>query len=445
MKARKLTGSAHAHNTLYSKTSDLRDRVLFTLALLVLFRLGTYIPLPSINSSVLFQLANSQAAGMLGIFNMFAGGALERMSIFSLNIMPYITASIIMQLVSTAFSELLALKKEGEAGRRKIAQYTKYLTIFLALFQGYGLAIGAEHASSELGHLVRDPGLIFRITAMVSLLGGTMFVMWLAEQITLFGIGNGSSLIIFTGIVSGLPTALATFFEMGKTGSISTLIMLFVSALVILLIGMIVFFEKAQRRILIQYPKRQIGNKIYKSDSTHLPLKLNTSGVIPPIFANAILSFPATIAAFSTSKDSVFNQFIASYLSRGKPFYFLLYILLIGFFSFFYSSIVFNSEETADSLRKNGGIVLGRRPGKDTAECFDHIISRITMLGIIYMSFICVMPEYLVSQYSIPFYLGGTSLMIVVNVVMDLFTQVQTHLLSAQYSGLLKKARMQVR
>lgn len=432
-------------NSMLAKSADLRTRILFTLIMLFIYRLGTYIPLPSINSSVLFQFASSQSAGMLGIFNMFAGGALERLSIFSLNIMPYITASIIMQLITVAFKELTALKKEGESGRRKIAQYTKYLTIVLALFQGYGLAVGAEHAVSELGNVVMNPGVMFRVTAMISLMGGTMFVMWLGEQITSRGIGNGSSIIIFCGIVSGLPSAIATFFDLGKTGAISTVMMLFIVVMAAALVGLIVFMEKAQRRILVQYPKRQVGNKVYKADSTHLPLKLNTSGVIPPIFANAILSFPATIIAFSAGKDGSIGQIVATYLSHGKPLYILLYVTLIAFFSFFYSSVVFNSEETADALRKNGGVVLGRRPGKHTAEWFDYVIARLTVLGIIYMSFVCVVPELMVSQYAVPFYLGGTSLMIVVNVVIDLFTQIQTHMLSAQYAGLLKKARIQGR
>jgi len=443
-----LSGRINARNeqnSMFAKSADLRTRILFTLMMLLVYRLGTYIPLPSINSAVLFQFASSQAAGMLGIFNMFAGGALERMSIFSLNIMPYITASIIMQLITVAFKELASLKKEGDAGRKKISQYTKYLTIFLALFQGYGLAVGAEHAVSELGSVVTNPGVMFRITAMISLMGGTMFVMWLGDQITNRGIGNGSSIIIFCGIVSGLPSAVATFFDLGKTGAISTLMMLFIMLMAIALVGLIVFMEKAQRRVLVQYPKRQVGNRVYKADSTHLPLKLNTAGVIPPIFANSILSFPATILAFSSDKDGVVSQFIGSYLSHGKPLYIFVYISLIAFFSFFYSSVVFNSEETADSLRKNGGIVLGRRPGKHTAEFFDYIISRLTVLGIVYMSFVCVAPELMISQYAVPFYLGGTSLMIVVNVVIDLFTQIQTHMLTAQYAGLLKKARMQGR
>lgn len=445
MLANRISALYNERNSLFTESAALRTRILFTLTMLIVYRLGTYIPLPSINSSVLFQFASSQAASMLGIFNMFAGGALERMSIFSLNIMPYITASIIMQLITVAFKELADLKKEGEVGRQKIAQYTKYLTVVLALFQGYGLAVGAEYATSELGSVVTDPGVMFRITAMISLMGGTMFVMWLGEQITSRGIGNGSSIIIFCGIVSGLPSAMATFFDLGKTGAISTGMMLFIVVMAAGLVALIVFMERAQRRVIVQYPKRQVGNRLYKADSTHLPLKINTAGVIPPIFANSILSFPATIIAFASAKDSSVSQFISAHLSHGKPLYIISYIALIAFFAFFYSSVVFNSEETADSLRKNGGVVLGRRPGKHTAELFDYVISRLTVIGIIYMAFVCVVPELLVSKYAVPFYLGGTSLMIVVNVVIDLFTQIQTHMLSVQYAGLLSKARIQGR
>lgn len=431
------------HKAKSNTYGDITSRFLFTLLMLVIYRLGTYISLPSVDSSALFAFASSQSTGILGMFNMFAGGALERLSIFSLNIMPYITASIIMQLVSVSFKDMMDLKKEGERGRKKIGFYTKCLTIILALFQGYGLAVGAEQAASSLGNIVINPGAIFRITAMVTLMGGTMFVMWLGEQITARGLGNGSSVIIFCGIVSGLPSAIATFLDLGKTGAIPTYVIFIIMIIGLGMVGSIVFIERAHRKILVQYQKRQIGNKIYKSDSTHLPLKINTSGVIPPIFANAMLSFPATLVAFSVSTDNYFSDFISTYISHGKPLYIALYILLIAFFSFFYSSVVFNSEETADSLRKNGGVVLGKRPGKDTAAFFDYVISRLTVLGICYISAICIIPEIIISKYSVPFYLGGTSLMIVVNVVIDLFSQIQTHMLTSQYSGLLKKSRIQ--
>jgi preprotein translocase subunit SecY len=415
---------------------------MFTLFMLVIYRLGTWIPLPSIDPNALRSITEAQAGGSLGIFNMFAGGALGRMSIFALNIMPYITASIIMQLMTVAFAELAALKKDGESGRQKISQYTKYLTVVLALFQGYGIAVGAEYLSSELGSVVTSPGLAFRITAMISLMGGTMFVMWVGDQISGRGIGNGSSIIIFCGIVSELPTAVSTFFELGKVGSISTLMILFIIFMAMLLVVMIIFMEKGQRKVMVQYPKRQVGNKIYKADSMHLPLRINTAGVIPPIFANAILSFPLTIAGFAGDKAGGLSEFITTYLSRGKLSYILLNVFLIAFFSYFYSSIVFNSEETADSLRKNGGVILSRRPGKHTAEGFDYIISRLTVIGIMYISFVCILPDWLCSEYHVPFYLGGTSLMIVINVVIDLFTQIQTHMLNSQYSVLIKKSRM---
>lgn len=423
--------------------SDITSRFIFTLFMLLIYRLGTYISLPSVDSSALFAFASSQSAGILGMFNMFAGGALERLSIFSLNIMPYITASIIMQLVGVSFKDVIDLKKEGERGRKKLGFYTKCLTIILALFQGYGLAVGAEQATSSLGNIVINPGLAFKLTAMFTLMGGTMFVMWLGEQITARGLGNGSSVIIFCGIVSGLPSAIATFLDLGKTGAIPTYVILLIMIIGLAMVATIVFIERAHRKILVQYQKRQIGNKIYKSDSTHLPLKINTSGVIPPIFANAMLSFPATLVAFSASSDNYFSDFISSYMSHGKPLYIALYVLLIGFFSFFYSSVVFNSEETADSLRKNGGVVLGKRPGKDTAAFFDYVISRLTVLGICYISAICIIPELIISKYSVPFYLGGTSLMIVVNVVIDMFSQIQTRMITSQYSGLLKKSRIQ--
>ncbi len=427
----------------FTKAAELKKRVFFVFIILIIYRIGSYIPLPGIDSLALSEFTDSQSGGLLGMFNMFTGGAVGRLSIFTLNIMPYITASIVMQLMTVISNEMAALKKEGESGRKKISQYTRYLTVILALVQGYGIAVGIEKMTSSYGSVVIFPGYFFRIVTMFSLMGGTLFVMWLGEQITTKGIGNGSSLIIFTGIISGLPSALAAFFEMGRTGALSAFVILLVTILVAGLIYLIVFMEKAQRRILVQYPKRQVGNKIYGGESSHLPLKVNTSGVIPPIFANSLLLFPATIAGFSQSPGvSGWGQFIAEYFSHGKPIYILLYILLIVFFSFFYTSIVFNPEETAENLRKNGGIVLGRRPGKNTAEYFDYILTRLTVIGAVYICAVCIIPEILISKYSIPFYLGGTSLLIVVNVVIDVFSQIQTHLLTKQYESLIKKSKL---
>jgi len=438
--------SANTLTTPFYRMGELRSKIFFVLFVLVIYRVGTYIPLPGVDSIALEHAANSQAGGLLGMFNMFTGGAVGRLSIFALNIMPYITASIIMQLMTVISKDMAVLKKDGESGRKKINQYTRYLTVILALFQGYGIAVGVESMTSSYGSIVTNPGYFFRVTAVLSLMGGTLFVMWLGEQISTKGIGNGSSIIIFAGIVSGLPVAIASFFEMGKTGSISIIVILLVIALVIGLIVTIVFMEKAQRRILVQYPKRQVGNKVYGGDSSHLPLKINTSGVIPPIFANSLLLFPMTIVGFAGASDgSGWKHWIAQNLSHGKPLYILLYIGLICFFSFFYTSVIFNPDETAENLRKNGGVVLGRRPGKNTSEYFDYILTRLTTIGAVYITFICIVPEFLISEYSIPFYLGGTSLLIVVNVVIDVFSQVQTYLLANQYEGLMKKARLRGR
>lgn len=427
----------------FGKASELKAKLFFVLFILIIYRVGTYIPLPGINAFALKDLTNAHAGGVLGMFNLFTGGALSRMSIFALNIMPYITASIIMQLMSVVSQEVAALKKEGEQGRKKLNQYTRYLTIILALFQGYGMAVGIEAMQSSSGSLVLDPGIFFRLVTTISLAGGTLLVMWMSEQINVKGIGNGSSLIIFTGIVSGLPSAIAAFFEMGRTGAISPFIILSIIALVAGLIFFIVFFEKAQRRILVQYPKRQVGMKVYGGESSHLPLKLNTPGVIPAIFASSLLLFPLTIAGFNQSTEiSGWKQMILIYLSHGKPLYILLYALLIGLFCFFYTSIIFNPDDTAENLRKNGGVILGRRPGAHTSQYLDYVLTRITVIGASYMIVVCVIPEILISKFSIPFYLGGTSLLIVVNVVIDLITQIQTHLLSTQYEGLIKKARL---
>jgi preprotein translocase subunit SecY len=364
------------------------------------------------------------------------------MSIFSLNIMPYITSSIIMQLMTVAFPSFASLKKDGELGRKKINQYTKYLTIILALTQGYGIAVAIEAMNSSNVEIVISPGMAFRFLAALSLLGGTVFVMWLGDQITSRNLGNGTSLIIFTGIVAGLPSALVSLFEMGRAGAISTFIILMIGSMILLLVFSIVFVERAQRQILVQYPKRQIGNKIYSGDSTHLPLKINTAGVIPPIFASSVLLFPVTILNFIKSGEGgVFSQFIAMNLSHGKPLYIIMYVILIFFFSLFYTSIVFNPSETAENLRKNGAVLLGKRPGKNTSDYLDYILTRLTVIGAGYLAFVCVVPEILMSNYSIPFYLGGTSLLIVVSVVMDFFTKIQTYFMMMQYQGLLRKNR----
>lgn len=425
------------------KSGELKSKILFVIFVLIAYRLGTYIPLPGINTIALQELANSQAGGVLGMFNLFTGGALGRMSIFALNIMPYITASIIMQLMTVVSSEIATLKKEGERGRKKINQYTRYLTIVLALFQGYGMAVGVENMQASSGSLVFEPGMFFRFVTMISLTGGTVLVMWMAEQINTRGIGNGSSIIIFTGIVSGLPSAIAAFFEMGRTGALSSITIMMVIAIIIGLTYFIVFVEKAQRRITVQYPRRQVGNKMMGGDSTHLPLKINTSGVIPAIFASSLLLFPLTIAGFNQAVEvEGWRQFVNLYLSHGKPLYVALYTFLIAFFCFFYTSIIFNPEETAENLKKNGGVILGRRPGPNTAAYLDFVLTRLTTIGAAYMVVVCITPEILISQYSIPFYLGGTSLLIVVNVVIDLTTQVQTHLLSTQYENLIKRAKV---
>ncbi|CAL7962315.1 Sec translocon subunit SecY [Alphaproteobacteria bacterium] len=423
---------------------SLKSRILFVISMLLIYRIGTYIPLPGINSSILSELANANAKGILGMFNMFTGGALGRMSIFALNIMPYITASIVMQLLTSISTEFGNLRKEGEGGRKKLAQYTKYLTLALALFQGYGLAVGAERLQVGSTLLVSDPGFIFRFVAVLSMVGSTVFIMWLTEQITLRGIGNGSSLVIFTGIVAGLPAALASLLEMGRAGTISALFIIFVFLMCTLLVATIVFFEKAQRKIQVHYPKRQVGRKVYGGDSTHLPLKINTAGVLGPIFASSLLLFPTTIIGLLGKADQVgsWQHTILLYLNHGKPLYIVLYVALICFFSFFYTSVVFNAEETAENLKKAGAIIVGRRPGKQTMEYLDYVLTRITAMGAIYVSFICVLPEILISQYALPFYLGGTSLLITVNVVMDIFQQIQTHLLSKQYSSLMKNSAM---
>jgi preprotein translocase subunit SecY len=428
-----------------SKAQELKKRVFFTLAALIIYRIGSYIPIPGINPEVLAEIAAKNAGGILGMFNMLSGGSLGRMSLFAITIMPYITASIIIQLMTVISKNLEALKKEGEAGRRTINQYTRYATVLLAAIQGFGIAVSLEGLSEQSSHALLTGGGFFRLTTVVTLVGGTMFLMWLGEQITARGIGNGISLIIFTGIVAGIPSAVAKTLELGRAGALSPLVIIGILALVTLMVAGIVYMEKAQRRLLVQYPKRQVGNKMYGGENSHLPLKLNTAGVIPPIFASSILLFPMTIANFSKSTESEFLQTLVQYLSRGKILYTLLYIALITFFCFFYTAVIFNPNETAENLKKYGGFIPGRRPGKNTAEYLDYILTRLTVIGAIYISIICIVPEILMMKYSIPFYLGGTSILIVVNVVIDTMTQVQTHLFAQQYETLMKKVKLRER
>jgi preprotein translocase subunit SecY len=429
----------------FSKATELKKRIWFTLGCLVVYRLGTYIPLPGIDSQVMADIFRQQAGGIMGMFNMFAGGALERMSIFALGILPYISASIIMQLMSTISPTVEAMKKEGESGRKKINQYSRYLTVLLAAVQAWGLAIGLESMRSSMGSAVPDPGLFFRLTTVITIVGGTMFLMWLGEQITARGIGNGISLIIFVGIIASLPSALAGLLELGRTGALSTFFILFVLVLAVAVVAFIVFMERAQRRILIQYPKQQRGNRMFGGESSHLPLKLNTSGVIPAIFASSLLLLPATAASFGAGALPDWLSWINIYLGRGHPVHILVYVALIVFFAFFYTSIVFNPKETAENLRKQGGFIPGYRPGERTAAYLDYVLTRLTMVGALYLAAVCVLPEILISQYSLPFYFGGTSLLIVVSVTMDTVAQIQSHLIAHQYEGLIKKARLRGR
>ena len=427
----------------FSKKSgnDLVSRIVFTILILIVCRFGSFIPIPGIDSIALSSVAEKNQSGILGMFNMLSGGSLGRMSIFALAIMPYITASIIIQLMSVAYKPLENLKKEGEVGKRKVNQLSRYLTVLLASFQAYGVAISLESIVTNTGPVVILAGLFFRVTTVITLVVGTMLLMWLGEQITQRGIGNGTSLIIFIGIISGVPSAIISMFELSRKGALSPLIALAVCIGVVVLIAIIIFFEKAQRKLLVQYPKRQVGNKIYGGEATHMPLKLNTSGVIPPVFASSILLFPATLANFSNSNSETMGM-LTYYLGHGKPVYILLYVALIMFFSFFYTAIVFNSEETANNLRKYGAYIPGKRPGKNTSDYFDYILTRLTVIGGIYLSVICVIPELLMNKYVISLSLGGTSFLIVVNVVLDTMTQIQTYLFSSKYEGLMKKVKL---
>lgn len=430
--------AANLNFAAFAKADELKKRLWFTLAALIVYRLGTYIPLPGIDPVALAQVFHQNQSGILGIFDMFSGGAVGRMAIFALGIMPYISSSIIIQLMTSVSKHLEELKKEGEQGRKTINQYTRYGTVFLAALQGYGIAVGLEGAQ----HVVVEPGMFFRIETTITLVGGTMFLMWLGEQITARGVGNGISLIIFAGIVARLPQALVGTLELGRQGALSTGIILLVAVMVVAVIMAIVFVERAQRRLIVQYPKRQVGNKMYGGDSSHLPLKLNTSGVIPPIFASSLLLLPITVANFTAGQGPEWLGTVTALLGHGQPLYMAFYAAGIIFFSFFYTAIVFNPKDTADNLKKYGGFIPGIRPGERTAVYIDYVLTRLTVLGAAYLTIICLLPEFLISQYKVPFYFGGTSLLIVVSVTMDTVAQIQSHLLAHQYEGLIKKSKL---
>jgi len=430
----------------FAKATDLKKRIWFTLAALVVYRLGTWIPLPGVDPHVLGELFKQNGGGILGMFDMLAGGALHRMTIFALNIMPYITASIIIQLMTSVIPSLEATKKEGESGRKKINQYTRYLTLAIATVQAYGMALGLESMSGPAGSAVyMDSHLVFRFSAVCTLVGGTLFLMWLGEQITARGIGQGTSLIIMAGIVAELPAAIGSTLELGRTGALPVLVILGILLMSVLVIAFIVFLERAQRRIIVQYPKRQVGNKMFGGDSSHLPLKVNTAGVIPPIFASSVLLMPATVAQLSAQGGPEWLSSAAALMGHGQPLYVGMYVALIMFFAFFYTSVVFNPTETAENLKKYGGFIPGIRPGKNTADYLDYVLTRLTVVGAIYLAALSVLPEVLISKFSLPFYFGGTSLLIVVSVTMDTVTQIQSHLLAHQYEGLIKKSRLRGR
>ena len=434
--------AANLNFSSFAKAKELQKRLLFTFGALIIYRLGTYIPLPGIDTAVIADVFEQQSGGILGMFNMFAGGALGRMTIFALNIMPYISAAIIIQLGTAVLPSLAQLKKEGEAGRKKINQYTRYGTVFLAAVQAYGIAAGLEGYQSATGAAVLDPGMFFRMTTVVMLTGGTIFLMWLGEQITARGVGNGISLIIFSGIVAELPRALVNTLELGRTGVLSGGILVVLIVMALGVIAFIVFIERSQRRIVVQYPKRQVGRRMFGGESSHLPLKLNTAGVIPPIFASSILLLPITAISMNAGQGPGWLTDVAGFLGRGQPAYMLLYAAAIIFFTFFYTSVVFNPADTADNLKKNGGFVPGIRPGKNTAAYLDYVLTRLTVAGALYLTAVSLLPELLISQYAVPFYFGGTSLLIVVTVTMDTVGQIQSHLLAHQYEGLIKKSKL---
>jgi preprotein translocase subunit SecY len=425
----------------FAKAEALKKRIWFTLGMLLVYRFGTYVPIPGINPDALATAFNANQNGIIGMFNMFAGGAVERMAIFALGVMPYISASIIMQLMTSVVPTLDQLKKEGEQGRKVINQYTRYGTVVLSAMQAYGIAIGLQGSTD----IVVTPGLFFVLTTVISLTGGTVFLMWLGEQITARGIGNGLSLIIFSGIVANLPQAIVGTLELGREGVLSIAVILGVAAMALAVIGVIVFVERSQRRLLIQYPKRQVGNRMFQGESSHLPLKLNTAGVIPPIFASSLLLLPVTVANFSAGSGPDWLGAVTASLGRGQPLYLAFYAVLIAFFAFFYTAIVFNPSDTADNLKKHGGFIPGIRPGKNTAEYIDYVLTRITTVGALYLVLVCLLPEALISSVNVPFYFGGTSLLIVVNVALDTVSQVQGHLLAHQYEGLVKKSRLRGR
>jgi preprotein translocase subunit SecY len=438
-----------------SKATELRKRIWFTLTALIVYRVGTYIPVPGVDAAVMGQMMQQHGTGFLGMFDMFTGGALGRMTVFALNIMPYISASIITQLMATAIPSLEALKKEGESGRKKMNQYTRYLTVFIALFQAYGISIGLEsmHAANGTPAVI-DPGLFFRLSCVVTLVGGTMFLMWIGEQMTARGIGNGTSLIIFAGIVANLPHAIGTLLELGRTGALSPVFIVAFGVIGAAVIAFIVFMERAQRRVIIQYPKRQVGSRMFGGDSTHMPLKINTAGVIPPIFASSILLVPAALSGFTGNFVAPAwmpawlasgISFVGLQLAPGQSGYLIVYAAMIIFFSYFYTAIVFNPQETADNLKKYGGFIPGIRPGSNTADYFDRILTRLTTIGALYLVAVCLLPQILITRYGLPFSLGGTSLMIIVSVTMDTITQAQSHLIAHQYEGLIRKNRVKGR
>ena len=424
------------------RATELKKRLWFTVAALVVFRIGAYIPVPGVDPAALAEIFKQNAGGIAGLLDVFSGGSIGRMSVLALSIMPYISASIIMQILTTVVPSLEALKKEGEAGRKKINQYTRYGTVVLATFQAYGIAVGLESQVAAAGPVVIDPGVFFRFVTIVTLVGVTLFLMWLGEQITARGVGNGVSLIIFAGIVAALPDALVQTLELGRTGALSALFIIALIIGIVLVVAVVVFVETAQRRIVVQYPKRQVGNRMYGGEASHLPLKINTAGVIPPIFASSLLLFPATIASFQGTGEPGWIQWFSTHLGHGQPAYLIAYIGLIVFFCFFYTTVVFNPVDTADNLKKNGGFIPGIRPGKNTAEYLEYILNRLTVIGAVYLSAVCILPELLIARGGVPFYFGGTSLLIVVSVTLDTVTQVQAHLLAHQYEGLIKKARL---
>lgn len=430
----------------FSKATELKSRIWFTLLALLVYRAGTYIPVPGIDIGAMSEIFKQHAGGILGMFDMFSGGALMRMTIFALGVMPYITASIIVQLLSAIVPAFEALKKEGQSGQTKLNQYSRYLTVLFAVVQSYALAVGLETMTSGSGSAVMESGLFFRLSTVVTLTGGTVFLMWLGEQITARGIGNGISMIIYAGIVANLPSAMAQTFELGRTGALSTWFILFVVVLTVAVLGVCVFFERAQRRILVNYPKRQVGNKMYGGEASHMPLRLNTSGVIPPIFASSLLLFPLTLASFTDvqQKGGLLADIVAS-IGHGQPLFMVLYAALIIFFSFFYTAVVFNPVETAENLRKYGGFVPGIRPGANTSDYFDYVLTRLTVVGSLYLVGICLLPEFLMSTKAVPFYLGGTSLLIVVSVTIDTISRIQSHLIAHQYEGLIKKNKLNVK